>query len=56
MEGGGAQEEAALRNDAKTVGGLEEGQRRTVADERRIKEQDDRMTSGAASLIWGFSK
>lgn len=53
-QGGGGWEEAALRKDAKTVGGLEEGQRRTVADERRIKEQDDRMTSGAASSIWDF--
>lgn len=54
--GRGEEEEAALREDARTVGGLEEGQRRTVADERRIKEQDDRMTSGAASSIWDFSK
>lgn len=38
-----------LEKDAKTVGGLEKGQRRMMADERRIKDQDDRIRSGDAS-------
>lgn len=44
------QTEAALGEVAKTVGGLEKGQRGMVADERRIKDQGDRIRSGDANL------
>lgn len=44
-------ERQQLGEGAKTVGGLEKGQRRMEADERRIKDQDDNRSSGDASSV-----
>lgn len=41
-----------LGEDARTVGGLERGQRRRMmADERRIKDQENRIKARDASFI-----
>lgn len=47
---------SALGEGAKTVGGLETGQRRTEADERRIKDQDNRMRTEDAMFNLGSLK
>lgn len=45
-------EKPAFGKDARTVGGLERGQRRRMmADERMIKDQGDGIKTGDASFI-----
>lgn len=52
MKTGEPAEKPAFGKDARTVGGLERGQRRRMmADERMIKDHDDRIKTGDASFL-----